>query len=435
MQNVLQFSSVVDSLRKNSGSALKSLQQNFEETALKAAGLGEDEEALYKLSKHTQAYLRAMEAMHQAAANLADDFTEATEDIALREVARKFRDASKSNNTLQLAALSRDLGKPVKEASDADDYATRQKLIGKAFAGLLNVNLECFRATSTSLEEAFTAAQQVLKEKAKPKLAPAVPQQAPAAPAAPAPAGPAANALSSANDLHRRKTAPSIASHKSSFTPPDDLLDFGGSQSAKLPAATGSDAKASSNLLDFDDFGYVGTNGTSSPPQRASASGFDEFGSMFSGGDTSSSPQRASTTSNIPVDFDFNSPGPAVSQTSPGAPPPASLGSNFGLNDMSWPTKEEEDESCIKARVDAWEKGKDLRNMLVSLHEVAPSCSGWTPVKFDDVQEPSDVKSVYRRAVLSVHPDKHNDKGGEKILGDLIFKALRKQWGEFRSSS
>lgn len=427
MHNIVEFSSVVDRLRSNSGSALKSLQRNFEETALKAAGLDEDDEALYKLSKHTQTYLRAADALQQAANTLADDFIEAMEDLALRDVARKFRDANKSTSTLHLAALSKDLEKPVKDAVGTDDYATRQKLIGKAFAGLLDVNLGCFRAATNSLDEAYTAAQQLLKDKAKPK--PTVGRQAPpAAPTAPAPA----------SNITRRATAPAV-----SFAEPmDDLLDFGGAATVGLGgSATGSSsakdsgAKRTSNLLDFEDFGSAPVNGTSSPPQRATAasSNFDILG-----GGTSPSPQAS--TSSIPLDFDFHSPAPAAPSqgyTAAGASPAGAscdLGSLGSLGTMSWTTKEEEDESSIKARVAFWQDGKNLRTMLCSLHEVAPSCSGWTPVKWDDLEEASDVKLVYRKAVLAVHPDKHNDKGGEKILGDLVFKALREQWSIFRSS-
>jgi cyclin G-associated kinase len=102
---------------------------------------------------------------------------------------------------------------------------------------------------------------------------------------------------------------------------------------------------------------------------------------------------------------------------------------------MSWPSKEDEDESCIKARVEAWQEGKNLRTMLVTLHEVTPSSAGWVQVQLGDVVNPSDVKSVYRKAVLAVHPDKHQaGKSGEKLLGHVVFEALREQWEVFRKS-
>merc|ERR1712139_153358 len=105
------------------------------------------------------------------------------------------------------------------------------------------------------------------------------------------------------------------------------------------------------------------------------------------------------------------------------------------MGDLSWGAKEDEDDSCIRERVKFWQNGKNIRTMLVSLHEVAPSSAGWVPVKLGDLLEASDVKSAYRKAVLAVHPDKHQSgKPGERLLGHLILEALRDEWNVYRTS-
>jgi hypothetical protein len=411
MQKFVEFSSVVDSVRSNAGSALKSVQRTFEESALKAAGLGEDEEALYRLNKRAQAYLRATDAMQQAAIALADDFTEAIEDIALRDISRKFRDSSKKTFAQQLAALNTSLGEPVRKACEGDDYGMRQRLISNAFVGLIDVNLECFRMGSSLVEEVQSLAKTVVSsDKAK--------ARSPAAAPAPAAQIPTAarrdRAQTSPNEIPtppiaRRNTAPPPASF-------DDLLgEVSGGYASKQPQPP----QKGADLLDLGmDFGgsavTTSVSGTSVPPERG-----------------------ASTSVPLDLDFGLGSSTPASAPVHTVSAPPSVGGFSLagGLGDMSWPSKEDEDESCIKARVEAWQEGKNLRTMLVTLHEVTPSSAGWVQVQLGDVVNPSDVKSVYRKAVLAVHPDKHQaGKSGEKLLGHVVFEALREQWEVFRKS-
>jgi len=409
MQNFLDISSVVDSVRSNAGSAFKSVQANFEEQALKAAGLGEDEEVLYRLNKHAQTYLRAADALQAAATVLADDFAAAMEDLAMREIARKFRDANKHTMAQQLGALNRDLAEPVRQACDADDYGTRRKLINKAFVGLLDVNRECFNAASASIGEAHKSIQTALKKDiAKSPPAAEVAFRPPvSAPAAQAPSAPDAPLRSAA----RRATCPEVRKPAAAF---EDLL--GGMNSGMTTSSTTTQptAKASMDLLDFDFAGPSTTTGASFPPERAASS------------------------PNVTFDFDFDACNVSSGGSGYGAPraraatcvPPST--NSLSLDGMSWPSKEDEDESCIKARVETWQQGKNLRTMLVSLHEVAPASSGWVAVQLGDVVQPADVKSVYRKAVLAVHPDKCG-KAGEKVLGTCVFEALRDQWNIHRS--
>jgi len=94
----------------------------------------------------------------------------------------------------------------------------------------------------------------------------------------------------------------------------------------------------------------------------------------------------------------------------------------------------QEDEATIRNRVETWRKGKGLRALLFSLHEVAPPGS-WQPVLMSDVQTQGDVKSVYRKAMLAMHPDKQClEKESHKIMGHLVFQVLREEWDVFRQS-
>lgn len=408
MQNFIGISRVVDGVRSNAGSALKNVQRSFEETALKAAGLGEEDEALYRLSKRTEAYLRAVDAMQQASQALVEDFAQAMEDGAMRDIARKFRDKSRMATTQQLVALNKDLAEPVRQACGASDNFTRQSLVSKAFTGLLDANLDCFRVASASVEKTLTSAQQVLNVKPQVYTSP-LPRQSEAAMPTPqrnsAPPVVAAQ-FGVAPSVTSRSTAQSGTTSPTTF---DDLL--GGMDSSTAPKTYTTSAPAAADLLDFG-------LGCSTPGE----------GGGYGNG---SLPVRTETSSS-PLDFDLSATfgaGPPRANTF--APTPAT-NNDLSLEGMSWPTKEEEDESCIKARVEAWQDGKNMRTMLVSLHEVAPSGAGWVPVKLGDVGQASDVKAVYRKAVLAVHPDKQQGLGAQ-TLGHFVFEALREQWNVFRT--
>lgn len=401
MQNFLNISGVVDSVRSNAGSALKSVQRQLEESALKAAGLGEEEETLYRLNKNTQAYLRAVDSMQQAAKTLADDFAEAMEDVALREIARKFRDTSKVTNSQQLTSLTKELAEPVRKACEADDYATRVRLVNRAFTGLLGINLDCVRSASTTLENLHDSTQTVLKEIASRAVSQPSCFGAGTATTATRPSG-----------FVRAEGAPA------KVTPP--------------PAAQ----------MQFDDLLGGMSAATSTPPVEAPPTDLLDFGFDMSGvpnngssGYTAGASPTHAPTSSSPLDFDFDSfsQSPAKPNSSDVASTPPSQKAD-ALGGMVWPSKEDESESQMKDRVEAWKNGKNIRAMLVSLHEVAPSSAGWVAVKLSDVMQPADVKTVYRKAVLKVHPDKLQGSPGQKRLGHLVFEALCDQWKVFQIS-
>lgn len=126
-----------------------------------------------------------------------------------------------------------------------------------------------------------------------------------------------------------------------------------------------------------------------------------------SGAGTSSPPQRAHTspsldqTSSVPT----TRPAPAPTQTS-----------NVSSAGRLCASKEDEDDACIKARVAAWQEGKNLPTMLVSLHEVTPASAGWMPVP----------------NFSFANPDKHaSGKSGERMHGNFVFEVLH---GIYRTS-
>lgn len=359
------------------------------------------------MNKNTQAYLRALDSMQQAAKTLAEDFAEAMEDVALRDVARKFRDTSKVTSNQQLAALTKELAEPVRKACEADDYATRVRLVNKAFTGLLGINLDCMRSAGTTLENLHDSTQAVLKE----ITSRAVSQ-------------PACFGVTA-------KTGLQTATKPTGFA------------RAEAPPAKVTPPAAQSQ---FDDLLGGMNAATSTPPVEAPPVdlldfGFDMSGAPNAGSNgytTGASPTQAPTSSS-PLDFDFDS---LSSSRSPAKPNSSDLASTpnsqpqSDLGGMVWPSKEEESESQMKDRVNAWKHGKNIRAMLVSLHEVAPSSAGWGAVKLSDVMQPADVKTVYRKAVLKVHPDKlqGTSSKGDKTLGHFVFEALCDQWKEFQVS-
>jgi hypothetical protein len=64
----------------------------------------------------------------------------------------------------------------------------------------------------------------------------------------------------------------------------------------------------------------------------------------------------------------------------------------------------------VKAKVDAWRQGKkNMRAILSTLHEIVPAGLNWEPVGLAKLLQPTDVKKVYRKALLVIHTDKLPD--------------------------
>lgn len=84
-------------------------------------------------------------------------------------------------------------------------------------------------------------------------------------------------------------------------------------------------------------------------------------------------------------------------------------------------------------KVREWISGKErnIRTLLCSLHKVLWDGEGrWKEVGMHDLVTADQVKKYYRKAVLSVHPDKLGGTPHEK-LARMIFMELSDAWSEF----
>ncbi|KAJ6352701.1 hypothetical protein OIU76_001849 [Salix suchowensis] len=70
----------------------------------------------------------------------------------------------------------------------------------------------------------------------------------------------------------------------------------------------------------------------------------------------------------------------------------------------------------------------------VHVHMVLwPECD-WEPVSLTDLITSTSVKKVYRKATLSVHPDKVQQKGAsiqQKYTSEKVFDILKEAWNKF----
>jgi hypothetical protein len=75
---------------------------------------------------------------------------------------------------------------------------------------------------------------------------------------------------------------------------------------------------------------------------------------------------------------------------------------------------------------------RNVRTLLSTMHTVVwPECS-WKPIGLGDVIESSQVKKVYRKAMLVVHPDRCSGLSGEvRFIAKRIFEAINEAYQEF----
>ncbi|KAL3681823.1 hypothetical protein R1sor_024779 [Riccia sorocarpa] len=105
--------------------------------------------------------------------------------------------------------------------------------------------------------------------------------------------------------------------------------------------------------------------------------------------------------------------------------------------------KEREEKMKIACELDPhiirWCSGKegDLRELLTTLQNVLwPECTMWKVVSLSDLESPSSVKKVYRRASFCLHPDKVQQRGGtlrQIYIAEKIFGVLREAWNKFHA--
>ncbi|CAF4706459.1 unnamed protein product, partial [Rotaria sp. Silwood2] len=92
------------------------------------------------------------------------------------------------------------------------------------------------------------------------------------------------------------------------------------------------------------------------------------------------------------------------------------------------------DPTVLKVR--EWTEGKkrNIRALLCSLTNVTwPECK-WTGCQLNELITHEQVKKVYRKAVLHIHPDKLRGDPNEP-LAKLIFVELNEAWSQFEQES
>ncbi|KAL1534832.1 hypothetical protein AAHA92_30962 [Salvia divinorum] len=104
--------------------------------------------------------------------------------------------------------------------------------------------------------------------------------------------------------------------------------------------------------------------------------------------------------------------------------------------------KEQDERSRLAKSLDAdikrWATGKEgnLRALLSTLQYILGPDSAWHPVSLTEIVTAADVKKIYRKATLCVHPDKLQQRGAsiqQKYICEKIFDLLKVAWNRFNS--
>lgn len=119
------------------------------------------------------------------------------------------------------------------------------------------------------------------------------------------------------------------------------------------------------------------------------------------------------------------------------------LGSNFNPSSKNGPKTLKSlkgdkyvEQDPDRAKVAAWSERKErnIRALLGSLHEVLwEGETRWSPVGMHQLVQPDQVKKLYRKACLSVHPDKAQDTDHEN-LARAIFDELNDAYSRFEET-
>lgn len=89
-----------------------------------------------------------------------------------------------------------------------------------------------------------------------------------------------------------------------------------------------------------------------------------------------------------------------------------------------------------RLKISEWTEGKksNLRALLCSMHTVIWEDCRWQKCEMHQLVSHSDVKKAYRKACLSVHPDKQTGTNNENIA-KLIFMELNNAWSAFENDT
>ncbi|KAK2994151.1 hypothetical protein RJ640_020956 [Escallonia rubra] len=93
---------------------------------------------------------------------------------------------------------------------------------------------------------------------------------------------------------------------------------------------------------------------------------------------------------------------------------------------------------ALDADIKRWSSGKEgnLRALLSTLQYILGPGSGWQPISLTDIVTTNAVKKAYRKATLSVHPDKLQQRGAsiqQKYICEKVFDLLKAAWNKFDS--
>jgi len=226
--------------------------------------------------------------------------------------------------------------------------------------------------------------------------------------------------------------------------------------SAPAPAAAAAPSPAASNSLLDINFGP-----SSSTPNLGSSQSKSALDDFFGGSPTPSvTPPSSSTPSAADAFSDFGSPLQPQQSASSTMASSSSVDVLFGAAPISTgssssfsvfgdsgsqsntvqqaPTLSEDDSNEIlptKEDVHRWSTSggrvANLRALLSSMHTVLWPGSGWKPVSLADLVDVQQVKDVYKRAFLIVHPDKVVGPRRQE-LARQIFSALRAAYDMFK---
>ncbi|XP_051171936.1 cyclin-G-associated kinase [Leptopilina boulardi] len=89
-----------------------------------------------------------------------------------------------------------------------------------------------------------------------------------------------------------------------------------------------------------------------------------------------------------------------------------------------------------RLKISEWTEGKksNLRALLCSMHTVIWEDCRWQKCEMHQLVSHADVKKAYRKACLSVHPDKQTGTNNENIA-KLIFMELNNAWSAFENDT
>ena len=185
-------------------------------------------------------------------------------------------------------------------------------------------------------------------------------------------------------------------------------------------------------------------NPAKAPAKSDSEQLIDDMLNQLNVNQTNAKPQQQQAKPNYNSSF-FQQPKPAPAAANNKVPPqkanfadllggftPTADNSNRTIGEM----KKEEDKKDMtpeEAVIFEWTHGKsrNLRALLCSLDTVLWPNSRWVKCGMHQLVTHNDVKKMYRKAALAVHPDKQTGTDNES-LSKLIFTELNDGWSKFQ---